>query len=63
MSAHMVFVSSFESKSGNSIQKVAKEVAKLRYGAENVPQIINPHNLEHNIINSNEHEQIIVFQV
>ena len=27
MSAHMVFVSSFESKSGNSIQKVAKEVA------------------------------------
>ena len=63
MSAHMVFVSSFESKSGNSIQKVAKEVAKLRYGAENVPQIINPHNLEHNIINSNEHEQIIVSNV
>ena len=63
MSAHMVFVSSFESKSGNSIQKVAKEVAKLRYGAENVPQIVNPHNLEHNIQNSNEHEQIIVSNV
>ena len=29
MSAHMVFVSSFESKSGNSIQKVAKEIAKF----------------------------------
>lgn len=63
MSAHMVFVSSFESKSGNSIQKVAKEVAKLRYGAENVPQIINPHNLEHNIVNPNEHEQIIVSNI
>src|SRR5574344_2607772 len=60
MSAHMVFVSSFESKSGNSIQKVAKEVAKLRYGVENVPQIVNPHNLEHDITNPNEHEQIIV---
>ena len=63
MSAHMVFVSSFESKSGNSIQKVAKEVAKLRYGAENVPQIVNPHNLEHNVQNPNEHEQIIVSNV
>ena len=30
MSAHMVFVSSFESKSGNSIQKDAKEVAEIR---------------------------------
>lgn len=29
MSAHMVFVSSFESKSGNSIQKVAKEVVSF----------------------------------
>lgn len=63
MSAHMVFVSSFESKSGNSIQKVAKEIAKLRYGVENVPQIINPHNLEHSIQNPNEHEQIIVSNI
>jgi hypothetical protein len=63
MSAHMVFVSSFESKSGNSIQKVAKEIAKLRYGSENVPQIVNPHNLQHNIQNPNEHEQIIVSNV
>lgn len=63
MSAHMVFVSSFESKSGNSIQKAAKEIAKLRYGAENVPQIVNPHKLKHNIQNSNEHEQIIVSNV
>lgn len=63
MSAHMVFVSSFESKSGNSIQKVAKEIAKLKYGAANVPQIVNPHNLEHNIQNPNEHEQIIVTNI
>lgn len=63
MSAHMVFVSSFESKSGNSIQKVAKEIAKLKYGAANVPQIVNPHNLEHNIQNPNEHEQIIVSNI
>lgn len=63
MSAHMVFVSSFESKSGNSIQKVAKEITKLRYGEENVPQIVNPHNLKHNIQNPNEHEQIIVSNI
>lgn len=63
MSAHMVFVSSFESKSGNSIQKVAKEIAKLKYGAANVPQIVNPHNLKHNIQNPNEHEQIIVSNI
>lgn len=63
MSAHMVFVSSFESKSGNSIQKVAKEIAKLKYGAANVPQIVNPHNLEHNIQNPNKHEQIIVSNI
>lgn len=63
VSAHMVFVSSFESKSGNSIQKVAKEIAKLKYGAANVPQIVNPHNLEHNIQNPNEHEQIIVSNI
>lgn len=63
MTAHMVFVSSFESKSGNSIQKVAKEVAKLRYGAENVPQIINPHKLQHNVENPSEHEQVIVSNI
>lgn len=63
MSAHMVFVSSFESKSGNSIQKVAKEIAKLRYGVENVPQIINPNNIEHNIRVNGEQEQLIVTNV
>jgi len=37
--AHMVFVSSFESKSGNMFQAIAKKIAKLRYGEENVPRI------------------------
>ncbi len=38
--AHMVFVSSFESKSGNMFQKIAKEIAKLKYGEENIPLVI-----------------------
>lgn len=38
--AHMVFVSSFESKSGNMFQRIAKEIAKIKYGEENVPLLI-----------------------
>jgi len=38
--AHMVFVSSFESKSGNMFQKIAKDIAKLKYGEDNVPLVI-----------------------
>jgi hypothetical protein len=38
--AHMVFVSSFESKSGNMFQSIAKEIAKIRYGVEGVPKVI-----------------------
>jgi len=38
--AHMVFVSSFESKSGNMFQKVAKEIAKVKYGEDNLPLVI-----------------------
>ena len=45
MIAHMVFVSSFESKSGNAIQACAKRIARLRFGEENVPQIVNPKGL------------------
>lgn len=37
--AHMVFVSSFESKSGNMFQNIAREIAKIRYGEENVPMV------------------------
>ena len=63
MTAHMVFVSSFESKSGNSLQRIARNIVKLRYGANKVPQIINPHNIPHNIVIDNEHEQIVVTNV
>lgn len=38
--AHMVFVSSFESKSGNMFQKIAREIAKIKYGEDNIPVII-----------------------
>ena len=38
--AHMVFVSSFESKSGNMFQNIAKRIAKLRYGDANIPKVI-----------------------
>lgn len=38
--AHIVFVSSFESKSGNMFQSIAEEIAKIRYGEENTPKVI-----------------------
>ena len=63
MTAHMVFVSSFESKSGNSLQRIARNIVKLRYGEEKVPQIINPHNISHDIVIDNEHEQVVVTNV
>lgn len=45
MTAHMVFVSSFESKSGNAIQACARKIAILKFGSDNVPLLINPNNL------------------
>ena len=32
--AHMVFVSSFESKSGNMFQTIARNIAKIKYGGK-----------------------------
>lgn len=49
VTATMVFVSSFESKSGFAIERVAERVARIRYGDENVPSIINPNGIEHNL--------------
>ena len=49
ITASMVFVSSFESKSGFAIETCAKRIARLKCGEENVPAIVNPRNLEHNI--------------
>ncbi|ONI47091.1 hypothetical protein AN644_01705 [Candidatus Epulonipiscium fishelsonii] len=51
--ANMVFASSFESKSGFAIETCAKRIARLRFGNENVPTIVNPHNLPLDI-NANE---------
>ena len=63
MTGHMVFVSSFETKSGNSLQRIARNIVKLGYGEEKVPQIINPHNISHDIVIDNENEQIVVTNV
>lgn len=49
ITASMVFVSSFESKSGFTIETCAKRIARLKFGEENVPAIVNPRNLEHHI--------------
>lgn len=63
MIAHMVFVSSFESKSGFAIEASAKRIARIRFGDENVPTIVNPHNLKHNIDDTNVKGQLIVTDV
>lgn len=49
ITASMVFVSSFESKSGFAIETCAKRITRLKFGEENVPAIVNPRNLEHHI--------------
>ena len=63
MTANMVFVSSFESKSGFAIEACAKRIARLRFGDENVPTIVNPHNLHHNIDEKYITGQIVVTDV
>lgn len=63
MTANMVFVSSFESKSGYAIEACAKRIARLRFGEENVPTIVNPRHLEHHIDECTINGQIIVTDV
>ena len=63
ITASMVFVSSFESKSGNTIETVAKRIAVLRYGEENVPKIVNPRHIPCNIDPSTVTGQIVVTDV
>ncbi len=60
--ANMVFVSSFESKSGGAIQRSAKRIAQLTYGRENVPSIVNPRNLHHNFT-PDDNNQFVVTDV
>lgn len=63
ITASMVFVSSFESKSGFALETCAKRIAKLKYGEENVPAIVNPRNLPHNIPTPRGYEQIVVTNI
>ena len=63
MTANMVFVSSFESKSGNAIQECARKIAILRYGEENVPRIVNPNGIAHGLEERNQREQLLVTDV
>lgn len=63
ITANMVFVSSFESKSGFAIEACAKKIARLKFGEANVPQIVNPRNIKHNIDPSKVNGQIIVTDI
>lgn len=63
ITASMVFVSSFESKSGFAIETCAKRIARLKFGEENVPSIINPRKLAHNFDETKVSGQIVVTDV
>lgn len=63
ITASMVFVSSFESKSGFAIEACAKRIARLKFGEENVPTIVNPRNLPHNFDETRINGQIVVTDV
>lgn len=63
ITASMVFVSSFESKSGFAIETCAKRIARLKFGEENVPVIVNPRGLSHNIDASTINGQVVVTEV
>lgn len=63
ITASMVFVSSFESKSGFAIETCAKRIARLTFGEENVPTIVNPRNLKHNIDPTTISGQVVVTDV
>lgn len=63
ITASMVFVSSFESKSGFAIETCAKRIAQLKFGEENVPTIVNPRNLPHSFDPAKISGQIVVTDV
>lgn len=63
ITANMVFVSSFESKSGFAIEACAKRIARLTYGEENVPTIVNPRNLPCNIDPNSISGQVVITDV
>lgn len=63
LTANMVFVSSFESKSGNAMEACAKRIARLKFGVENVPPIVNPRGVPHDMDPSKVIGQIIVTDI
>ncbi len=63
ITASMVFVSSFESKSGFAIETCAKRIAQLKFGVENVPTVVNPRNLKHNVDTTTISGQVILTDV
>lgn len=63
ITASMVFVSSFESKSGFAIETCAKRIARLKFGDENVPAIVNPRGLTYDIDMSTVTGQVVVTDV
>lgn len=63
ITASMVFVNSFESKSGFAIETCAKRIAKLKFGEENVPSMVNPRNLKHHIPEPKNDEQIVITDI
>ena len=63
ITASMVFVSSFESKSGFAIETCAKRIARLTFGEDNVPTIVNPRNLPHSFNPQHVSGQIIITDV
>ena len=63
ITANMVFVSSFESKSGFAIEACAKRIASIKFGSSNVPSIVNPRNIKHDIDPGKVNGQIIVTDI
>ncbi|MCM1181796.1 MAG: hypothetical protein NC337_00285 [Roseburia sp.] len=63
ITANMVFVSSFESKSGFATESCAKRIARMRFGEENVPAVVNPRKLSHSIDVSSIAGQVVVTDV
>lgn len=61
--SNMVFVSSFESKSGFAVETCARRIARLKFGDSNVPAIVNPRNIKHNINPETIGGQIIVTDI
>ena len=63
ITANMVFVSSFESKSGFAIETCAKRIAIMKFGEENVPSIVNPRNIKHEIDPKTVKGQMIITDI